>query len=306
MGGTATRLDAESLLFAQRQLTAIADMVYKREYPYMMANGEIIPVKILTEYAFKRTIEIKELDVFGLAAVISDYSKGGPRVGLVARRQSYPIKTVGDHAAWSWEELKTAQAEDVPLESDSLEAARDAFEAYVNKLGYFGDSDYGLPGLLTSNLPRLAAATTFAAAASPDALLALLNSPVSTVRTSTNSFETPRKIVMPQKQYQQLGTTMRSSNSDISVLAAFLDLQAKMSQVTEIIVDDNLRGAGTNGEDVMLLLPDDEKAIFLGIPLDFELQEPQQQNLEIVVHGLGRVVGAIVVRPLSGMIVEGI
>lgn len=303
---TNIRLDEESLLFAQRSLTKIAEEIYLREYPFMMASGEIIPVKVMPELEAKKYVEIAELDVFGLAAVVADYSKGGPRVGVVARRQLYPIKTVGDHAAWSWEEILFAKAENLPLEDKNLEAARIAYEAYLNKCGYFGDPDYGLPGLLTSNLPRLSAATTFAAAASPDALLALLNSPIAAIRTSTNGFETPKKIVLPQKQFQQIGTTMRASNSDVSVLAAFQDLQTKMSQAATIVVDDNLRGAGTNGEDVMLILPDDSKAICLGVAMDFRLLPPQQQNLEYVVHGLGRVIGAMVIRPMSGLIIEGI
>lgn len=303
---TQIRQDEESLLFAQRALTKIANKIYERTYPFKMANGEIIPVDIMSKYAAESFIEIAEFDVFGLAAIIADYSKGGPRVGVVARRQVYPIKTVGDHCAWSWEEILKAQAHGLPLQEKNLAATRTAYEAYLNKLGYYGDQDYGLPGLLNSNLPRMSAATTFAGAASPDALLALLNSPITAMLTSTNSMEMPARIVLPQRQFQQLGTTMRASNSDISVLAAFLNLQREMGQPIEIIVDDNLKEAGTNKEDVMLILPYDRDAICLGVARDFQLLPVQQINLEYVVHGLGRVIGAMVIRPMSGLIIEGI
>lgn len=303
---TQIRQDEENLLFAQRALTKVASKIYERTYPFKMANGEVLPVDVMTEYAAESFIEIAEFDVFGLAAVIADYSKGGPRVGVVARRQMYPIKAVGDHCAWSWEEILKAQAHGLPLQEKNLGATRVAYESYLNRLGYFGDQDFGLPGLLTSNLPRMAAASTFAGAASPDALLALLNGAITSMLVSTNSMEIPRRIVLPQKQFQQLGTTMRASSSDVSVLAAFLDLQGKMTQPIEVIVDDNLKGAGTNGEDVMLILPYDPDAICLGIAMDFQLLPVQQQNLEYVVHGLGRVIGAMVIRPMSGLIIEGV
>lgn len=303
---TQIRQDEESLLFAQRALTKVASKIYERTYPFKMANGEIIPVDVMSEYAAESFIEIAEWDVYGLAAVIADYSKGGPRVGVVLRRNQYPIKTVGDHCAWSWEEVMKAQAHGLPLQEKNLGATRIAYESYLNRLGYFGDQDFGLPGLLTSNLPRMSAASTFAGAASPDALLALLNGAITSMLVSTNSMEVPARIVLPQRQFQQLGTTMRASNSDTSVLSAFITLQGAMTQSIEVIVDDNLRGAGTNGEDVMLVLPYDPDAICLGVAMDFQLLPVQQLNLEYVVHGLGRVIGAMVIRPMSGLIIEGI
>lgn len=302
------RLDEENLLFAQRQLTGIETKVYERDYSrqFKMANGEILPVVVMQEYEAKRFIEIAELDVFGMAEVISDYSKGGPRVGVVARRQQYPIRTIGDHAAWSWEEILMAQAENIPLEEKSLGATRIAYEAKLNRTGYFGDIEYGLPGIFTSNIARMTSATTFAAAANPDALLALLNNPVSALVQATRGFEVPQIVVLPARQGQQVGNTMRSTNSDVSVLSAFLDLQQKLGQVKQVIIDDNLRGAGTNGEDCMLILPDEEEAICLAIAMDYTILPVQQINLEYVVHALGRIIGAMVIRQMSGLIVEGI
>lgn len=308
MALTQVRLDEESLLFAQRALTNVAAKVYEVDYSsrFKMANGGIIPVVVASEYATEKYIEIDQLDYFGLAEVIADYSKGGPRVGIVARRQIYPIRTIGDHAAWSWEEIQFAMGKNLPLQAKNLNATRIAFEAKTNKIGYFGDAEYGLPGILTSSLARMISASTFAAASSADSLLALLNSPVAALKTATNGVENPAKVVIPSKQFQQIGTTMRSANSDMSVLSSFLDLQQKMGQVGSVEVDDNLKGAGTNGEDVMLVLPNDEDAMCLMLAMDYTLLPVQQQNLEYVQHAVGRVIGTVVTRPLSGMIVEGI
>lgn len=302
------RMDEESLLFAQRSLTGIAAKIYEKDYSaqFKAANGEVCPVRVLSEYADKRYIELLELDMFGMAEVIADYSKGGPKVGVVGRRQTYPIRTIGDHAGWSWEEVLMAKGANVPLEQKNLAATRVAFEAKCNKTFYEGDSDYGLPGILTSNLARMTAATTFAAASSADALLALLNNAVSSVVQATNGMEIPKKIVLPSKQQQQISTTMRSTTSDKTVLQVFLDAQRELGQITSVVVDNNLKGKGTNGEDVMLVLPDDEDAICFALAMDYTLLPVQQLNLEYVQHAVGRIIGAMVIRPFSGLILEGI
>ncbi|MFB2832942.1 major capsid family protein [Floridanema evergladense] len=302
------RMDEESLLFAQRSLTGIATKIYEKDYSaqFKAANGEICPVRVWNQYADKRWVEILELDVFGMAEVIADYSKGGPRVGVVGRRQTYPIRTIGDHAGWSWEEVLLAKGANIPLEQKSLGATRTAFEAKWNHTCYHGDADYGLPGLKTSNLPRLVSPTTFAAASTPDALLALLHEPVNSVSTNSNNMEVPKKIVLPSKQHSKIATTMRSTQGEKTVLKAFLEAQADLGQVTSVVKDDNLKGFGTNGEDCMLVLPEDEDAIVFALAMDYTLLPVQQVNLEYVQHAVGRIIGAVVIRMLSGLIVEGI
>lgn len=305
---TNIRMDEESLLFAQRSLTKTAAKIYEKDYSdrFKAANGLICPVQVMSEYADQRFIEILELDIYGRAEVVADYSKGGPRVGVIGRRQSYTIRTIADHAGWSWEEVLMAKGAGLPLERKNLDATRIAFEAKCNHTFLFGDSDYGLPGLLTSNLGRMTAASTFAAASTPDALLALLNGPVATLSGISEAVPKPKRIVLPSKQHQQIGTTLRASTSDTSVLKAFLDMQGALGQINSVVVDDNLKGKGTNGEDVMLVLPDDGDAICFALAMDYTLLPVQQLNLEYVQHAVGRIIGAMVMQPLSGMIVEGI
>jgi hypothetical protein len=301
------RNDDDLALFAQRQLTTIAAKVLDKRYPtFKMISGDIVPVVPMPESMWDEYIEVEEYDVFGAAEVIADYSVGGPRVGTIVRRNFYRIQTLGDHVAWSWLELNQARAKNRPLQAKRLEAARVAYESTADQIGYFGSPEYGLQGILTSQIPRYVSASTFAAAASGDALLALLNAPVSDIMIRTKGLAQPVKVVMPTSQYELIGNTMRATGSDLSVMSQFLTLQQAKGQISQIIVADQLKGAGRNGSDVMLVLPDDEDVICYGLPMDFDVIPEQQTNLEIVVHGLARIAGVLVFKPGECLIVEGI
>lgn len=309
MTATQLRMDAESLVLGQEQVKAALIKVYERDYSkrFKAANGEIQPVRVWSEYASKKYIEIGEFDYFGLAEVIADWSKGGPRVGVTMRRQMYPIRTVGDHCAWSWEEILVAKGEGVPVQEKNLGATRIAFEAKFNKVCYFGDPDYGLPGLFTSNLGRLTVSSTIRSANGFDAKLAILSNAVTSLKEA-NDMANPKVLVLPDRQIQDLGTTTRATagSSSESVLMAFMNLQKELGQIEKVVADNSLKGAGTNGEDCMLILPDDEEEIVFVMAMDYTALPVQQTNLEYIVHALGRFIGAVVQRVDSGLIVEGV
>lgn len=299
--------DVETTIFTQRELTQLRAKIYERQYPEkLLANGNIIPISVQTEAQWDDYIEIEEYDIVGIAEVIADYSKGGPRVGNIVRRILYRIKTVGAHCGWSYEEIQKAKTHNRPLQEQRLRALREASDNYLNYHGYFGDLTYGLPGILSSNISRIQSASTFAAAPSTDAFLALLNGPIAAMRSLTNTLAMPKKIVLPQTQFSQMYDTYRSVGSDMTISDAFLNSQSKQGLVSQILCDNNLKGAGTNGSDVMLVLPDDDSKICLGIHLPFMMMPEQQINWEYVIQSMMRTSLVQVAYPLESLIVEGI
>ena len=304
---SSVRFDEETTIFTQRELTRVRARVYEREYPMKkMANGEIIPISIQTDFEWDDYIEVEEYDVVGIAAVIADYSKGGPRVGNVVRRVFYKIKTVGDHAGWSWEEINKARTHNKPLREQRLRAAREAADNYLNQGGYDGDTDFGLPGIFTLPIPRFTSIRPFAQATSTDDLLAMLNASVRGMMIATNGMAMPRKLVLPQKQFGQIHDTYRASGSDQSVAEAFLNTQSIQGLISQIICDDNLKGKGDNGTDAGLILPDDEDKICLGVQMPFNMLPEQQINLEFVVHGVMRTSLVQCLYPMESLIIQGI
>jgi len=299
--------DDDLLLFAQRELTKVRAKVYQYEYPNKkMANGEILPLDIQTEAAWDDYIEIEEYDVVGVAAVIADYSKGGPRVGNRARRTRFAIKTVGDHVGVSWEELNKAQAHNKPLKEQRLRAAREAADSYIDMGGYSGDPAYNLPGLFyRSPIPRWYSPTRLADAPDPDDILALLHAPINALMEMSNYRAMPKRLVLGTDLEQYVCQTYRT-NSDLLVIDAFLETQRRLNRIEEVIFDVNLNNKGENGRSAALVLPNDREKACLGIQLPFMMLPEQQQNLELVTHAVMRTSLVQVARPMECLIVEGL
>lgn len=300
-------LDDETSLFAQRELTKLRAKIYEREYPQKkMANGQILPISVQTEAEWDDFIEVEEYDVVGMAAVIADYSKGGPRVGTVTRRIQYRIKTVGDHVGWSYEEINKARTHNRPLQNQRLRALREACDNYLNQYAYSGDSDYGLPGIYNGlPIPRYTSSTTLAAAANADAMLALLVAPVNLLMDTTNGMALPKKMVMSQANKSLIASTVRP-NTDTTVEQMFLSIMESQGLIDEIIVDQNTIGKGDGGTNTMLILPNDEDKICLGIQMPFIVLPEQFINLETIVHALMRTSLVQCPYPLESLIVQGV
>lgn len=300
--------DEENLQYAHRELTRIRSKVYEYEYPNKkMANGEILPLAIQTEAAWDDYIEVEEYDIVGVAAVIADYSKGGPRVGNRTRRTRFNIKTVGDHVGISWEEINKARTHNKPIKEQRLKAAREAAENYLDKGGYSGDPAYGLPGLFHRiPIPRYYSASRLKDSTDPEEMLALLNAPVRSLMEFTNEKAQPKKMVLPSNEFRLITETYRSSNSDMTVLDAFLNTQRKQGLIDEVISDIKLKDKGEDGLAAGLILPDDPDKICLGVQLPFMMLPEQQQNLELVTHAVMRTSLVQAAYPMECLIFENI
>lgn len=302
---TQFKIDDDTLIFASRELTAMRAKIYERQYPEKkMASGQILPIEVMTEAAWADEIEIEEYDIYGIMQVIADYSKGGPRVGNSSRRVRYQIKTIGGHAGYSLEEINKARFANKPLLAQRMRALREAYENYQDHVGYWGDTSFGLQGLFTLPLPTMVSPMPFSGATSADDLLALLNSYVAAIQEPTFGLETPKKMVLPEAQYRRIFSTYRTNTSE-TIGEAFLRSQRAQNLIQDIIMDVKLKKA-YNGQDVGLILPDDEDKISLGLTIPFTMLPEQVQNMEFVTHAYARVMGVVCKYPMSTLIFTGI
>jgi hypothetical protein len=313
---------ADTALFAREQLTKQIEKASFKIYPDLkIASGKIMPVVDMPGYAYENEIVITQFDTYGIATVLAASANDGGRVGVVARRISYQIKTLTAFTEIDWLSLKQAQEKGLNIDSKYGYALRRGIDKKINSIGYDGDTAFGLQGIFTSQLPRLSLATTLAAAANGDVMLSLLSNAVSTVVSNGNTLFRPKKIVMPQQQQQLLGNTMRATGSDKTVLAQFLENQRELDQIEEIVVDNTLKGKGENGTDAMLILPFENVAnngsdsdstetypIYFALPMDMELPTEFEQWSDTVYkeRAICRTGGVIVEEPLSGAIVSNI
>ena len=302
----AAHWDEDTLAFTTEQLRAIATTVYKRKYhPLKMANGSILPIQIEPEYQFNDTIEFEEYETLGINALIADGS-GGPMVGTITRRTTYKNKLHGNKTSYGYEEINKAMKVGRPLQAQRMEATRDAYEKYVNQIAWDGDSAAGLRGVFNSRIRRGIASATIDSGSTADEILAMLGNAVTSIVDGTNQTAVPKRLVMPVPERDYLFQTYRASGSDQTIGAAFLASQRELGYIEEIIGDNNCKGKGTNGEDVMLVLPNDPSSLYLSIPQDYTVLPEEMKAMETVVHTVGQIIGAVVLKPGESAIYEGI
>ena len=139
-------VDDDLMLFARDQLTISLAKVSNKVY-HSLKYTQYFPVVTLPGYEWENTFEVVEFDSFGIATVLADSANDGGEVGVVARRQRYPIKTLSDYTRIPWLLLQQARAKNIPIDSKYAQALIYGMEKKNNDIAYNGDVDYGLQGI---------------------------------------------------------------------------------------------------------------------------------------------------------------
>jgi hypothetical protein len=274
--------------------------------------------------------EVVEFDSYGIATILADSANDGGLVGVVARRVRYPIKTLTDYTLVPWMHLQQCQAKDIPIDAKYAKALYSGMERKFNSLSYDGDPDYGLQGIFTSQIPRMNAVTTLAAAANGRARLDILNNAVATVMANCQGMYVPKTIGMPSRQHQLLSNDTYIDQSGKSTMSVFLENQGMMDQIVDIVSDDSLMGKGDGGTDAMVILPGNEPIaledfhqptgnddqlsghgdypMYFAIVKDFEVPEEFMQWTDTMYRerAIARTASLIIEDPRCGLIVSGI
>lgn len=329
-------VDDDLMMFARDQLTISLAKVSNKVYPSLKYT-QYFPVVNLPGYEWENTFEIVEFDSFGIATVLADSANDGGEVGVVARRQRYPIKTLSDYTRIPWLLLQQARAKDIPIDSKYAQALIYGMEKKNNDIAYNGDVDYGLQGIFTSQVPRLNAASTFAGVSGTTQLdraqarLDILNTSVTAVIGNCQGIWQPKIVAMPMTQFQLLTNDIYTTATGKTTLGTFLENQSALSQIQAVIPDNTLIGKGENGTDAMLILPGPNPEmnmdladtptgnspvesglpnypIYYGIARDFDVPMEFMQWHDTIYRerAVERVCGLVVEDPLTALIVSGI
>ena len=316
---------SELAIFARDQLLGSLEAVSHRVYPKLKYT-RYFPVKPMPSYEWENTFEAVEFDSFGIATVLADSANDGGLVGVIARRTRYPIKTLSDYTRIPWLTIQQCQSKGVPIDDMYASALIYGMEKKHNAIAYSGDTDYGLQGIFTSQIPRMNALSTFAAAATPRAQLDIMNTAIAAVMNNCRGMYSPTILAMPSTQYNRLASNIYTDATGKTVLASFRETQAELLQITEIILDDELIGRGENGTDAMLVLPGfgglnadladsptgtnsaDHAPIYYGVPKEFTIPPEflQWDDQIFRERAISRTCGLIVEDPLTALIVSGI
>jgi hypothetical protein len=315
------------LQFAKIQLTASLVREKLRAYPKLKGIGGIFPVIENSANAWKSIVEIFEYDMTGIATILAGGASDGGKIDVFARKMFYNIRSISAYTEVPWTEIRQAEANQIGISDKYSQALVYGHRLKLNDIAFNGDVANGLQGIFTSQIERINAASTFAAAASPEAMIAIIASAISAVVDNSNGLWQPKKIVLPEKQYQMLATTYRAYTEQ-TVLTAVLDAQRPLGGVEEFIMDNTLKGKGDSGTDCMLILPDGISSfdltntedgytlngeeqnlpMYFSLPLDTYVPAEWIQFLDTLVRerGICRTGGLVVTDPFSGAIVSGI
>lgn len=301
-------MDAEESIFFARELQAVKAKSYDVKYPELKAR-RLIPV---SEEAGEgaETIKYEQFDQVGMAKIISSYADDLPRADVKGKEFVSVVRGLGSSYGYSLQEIRAAKMAGKPLQQRRADAARRAVEQTLNTIGFKGDANHGLYGLL--NHPNIStqvipADGTGASALwvnkSVDLILRDMNLIANFPVANTKGVEIPDTLLLPLEQYNLIATKRIGVDSNMTVLKYFLETSPYIKAVEWL---EELNGFGTGGADVILAYKRDPEKLTFEIPMDFVAHDPQAKGLEYQIPCEARTGGVIVYYPLSICKGEGI
>lgn len=300
------QLDANTMIFFERELEVVESTLYNVKYPNLKARDLIPPA-----FNYPRgteTISYKQYDIMGMAKVVANYATDFPRVSLKAKKFTSPVRRIADSYAYTIDDIEAAAMANTPLDQMEAMAAKRAIDQLENRIAYFGDTDYNLPGFFTnSNIPNAAvendgdvtidAQQTKWISKSPAQIIRDFGVAVTTMREATLGVELPNTALFPIGKLAMLSTTPVSENAPTVMILDVLKKAHPYITVWDDLIE--LETAGTGGSAMFVIYNRDPLNLRMPIPWDFEQFPAQQKGLEYEIPCSEKVGGTIVSYPLS-------
>ncbi len=301
--------DADAVNFA-RELTHVIAQTYDVEFPELsMANGDIIPIdKSVPTGAESYTYYTYE--AIGVARVMNTYASSSiPRGNLAGKKHTADIHSIPFSYAWNIQDQRASQmaGQKYNLSTDQATGAKRATMQVFDDVGWFGEDDHNLVGLI--NHPNVTHTITPVGGTSaerslllkdPDEILADFQDLIDTPETITNKVEKVTHVVVASEIWANINRP-RSSTSDTSIRKWITENFPTVTFTSEA----RLNAAGHDdipefaGEALMVAYTKRKGKGELVISQDFEQMAPQQEGLETVIYTHARVGGVLLPYPLS-------
>lgn len=310
-------LDANESAFFERELEFVKSKTYDVKYPNLKATT-LIPVS--TEAGpGAETITYQQFNSAGIAKIIANYADDLPRADVFGKEFTQKVRSIGMSYGYNLQEVRNASMAGRPLSAKKAAAARKSNDQKVNSIGWFGDTVYGLLGML--NQPNVPAATVPAGATSgnvswvgatpknPTEILQDMNDSVTRIIELTLGTEVPNTMLLPIAQHRKIATTRLDSGTDTTILEYFLRNNPNMQMVewvNELSAVAPLPSGGGGPADVGITYERSPEILTFEIPQPFEQLPVQEKNLEYLVPTHSRCGGVVVYYPLAIDIFEGI
>lgn len=294
-------MDTQAALnFVVSQRSHIEPEVLRRPYP-AIRYAEMIPVDTSAN-PFSLSVTHFTQDMTGRAKFINGKGDDTPMVNLTGSKFEQTVNMAGIGYSFGLEEIGAAQMMGRNLSSDGADAARLAYEQFVDEVAFAGDATLGIEGFFDmTGVPSAAAGATFAAS-TPDAILAIINTALNAVFTNTLGIEMADTIVLPLNEYARLVSTRLADGSDTTILEYIQRANvytAQTGQPLTIFADRRLTTK-------MVVYRRDPSVVKMHMPMPLRFIAPQSVGLEIRVHGMFRFAPVNIRKPQAVRYVTGI
>lgn len=307
-------LDTYESAFFARNLETIKAKTYDVQYPALKAM-DLIPVSAEAGEGAE-SITYQQFDMLGVAKLINNFATDLPRSDIKGREFTAPIRSIGASYGYSIQEIRAARFQGRNLEQRKANAARHSIEQKLNKIGWGGDSEGGLTGLINNpNVTREASPATGTASATTWAsktaalILSELNTFVNNIFSLTKGVEQPNTLILPLAQYSLISTLRVDTVTPLTVKEFFL-MNTPFIKNIEWANEMTAAGIGVSpvgaGADIMIAYDRSPDKLEFQVPVAFEQFAAQEKGLEFEIPCHARVGGVLVYYPLSISIMEGI
>ena len=294
-------MDMQAALgFVVSQRSHIETEVLRKPYP-TIRYAEMIPIDTSAN-PFAASVTHFSQDSVGKAKFVNGKGDDVPLVNILRQKFEQGVNMAGIGYSFSLEEIGAAQQLGQNLSADGADAARMAYEQLVDEVAFVGDTQLGIEGLYNmTGITSAAAGATFAAS-TPQAILAIINTALTGIMTSTQGIEMADTIVLPLAEYGRIATMQLAPESDTTVLdfVSRANVYTTQTGMALRIVGD--RRLTTK----MVVYRRDPQVLKMHMPMPLQFIAPQAVNLEVKVLGMFRFAPVNIRRPGAVRYVTGV
>lgn len=295
-------LDTQAALnFVVSQRTHIESEVLRKPYP-AIKYARMIPVDTSAN-PFALSVTHFSQDSTGRAKFINGKGDDIPLVNVTGSKFEQTVNMAGVGYSFSLEEIGAAQMMGTNLSSDGADAARLAYEQFVDEVAFLGDTTIGVEGFYNmTGITTAAAGATFAAS-TPDQVLAIINTALTAIETGSLGVEVADTIVLPLKAAGGMERRL-GDGSDTTILDFILRANRYTRQTRQpLTVEFDYRLDALNK---MVVYRRDPQVLKMHMPMPLRFIAPQAVNLEIKTLGMFRFAPVNIRRPGAVRYVSGV
>lgn len=301
--------DAQSVLsFMQQQATYIEPQVYEVQYPEIQ-YPDLVPVDTSgNEWA--KSITFYSSDKVGQAQWFHHMATDMPFADVVRTKYEQGLEMAAIGYYYTMEELGVAmQIPNMNLTTERGDAARRAYEEFMERIAFFGDTTKNWTGLVNDGNVTFGNAPATGTGSSPlwstktgDQMAADINLILTGIYTASNTVEMADTLLLPINNFTTLATT-RVTNTTASALGWIQQYNTYTALTGQPLTIRAVRGldtAGAGGTARMVAYKNDPSILKLHLPMPHKfLGVMQVAPLRYDVPGIFRTGGIEIRRPGS-------